>query len=294
MKNIAVMGGMAWFIVALVVSPSRGAEPDKVHPLVNSLGMKFVSVRIAGEKPVLFCICKTRVRDFEAFVNDTHYAASKDAWSLGTKAQGTRNVDNWKSPGFAQSELHPVCCVSHKDAVAFCEWLSKKEAKHYRLPTDHEWSCAVGIGDKERAEDGPRGNHRKIPGVFPWGTQWPPPKGAGNYCGQECAGAPLVPKNYKGIDGYRDEFVFTSPVGSFDPNTLGLYDMGGNLWEWCDDIMDPKLDNRQRVLRGGCWGDEVAACLLSSFRRYEVAEERAIIYGFRVVIDENPPKEKKK
>jgi formylglycine-generating enzyme required for sulfatase activity len=184
--------------------------------------------------------------------------------------------------------------VSYKDAVAFCEWLSKKEGKNYRLPSDHEWSCAVGIGDRERAEDGPRGNHRKIAGVYPWGTQWPPPKGAGNYCGQECRGAPGLPKSYRGIEDYRDDFVFTSPVGSFNPNPLGLYDMGGNLWEWCADFMDPNGDRKQRVLRGGSWGDDVATCLLSSFRRHELPEVRGIVFGFRIVLDENPAPEKKK
>jgi len=188
-----------------------------------------------------------------------------------------------------------VCGVSYLDAVAFCVWLSKKEGKHYRLPSDHEWSCAVGIGEKEHAEDGPRGNHRKIDNIYPWGTQWPPPKGAGNYAGEECREAPGLPKKYSFIEGYRDGFVFTSPVGSFDPNPLGLYDLGGYLWEWCDDFMDPHAERRHRVLRGGSWGDDVAVCLLASFRRHELPDERGVVYGFRVVLDENPvPVEVKK
>jgi formylglycine-generating enzyme required for sulfatase activity len=206
---------------------------------------------------------------------------------MTSKGQPDHNVANWKAPGFAQTELNPVCGVSYLDAVAFCAWLSKKEGKHYRLPTDHEWSCAVGIGDKERAEDGPRGNHRKIDNVYPWGTQWPPPKGAGNYAGEECRDAPGLPKKYSFIEGYLDGFVFTSPVGSFNPNQLGLYDLGGNLWEWCDDFMDPHTERRHRVLRGGSWGDDVAVCLLASFRRHELPDERGVVYGFRVVLDEN-------
>jgi len=262
------------------------AGPDKDHPFENSLGMRFVPVPVAEGKPVLFCVWKTRVKDFAAFANDTHYDATQKMYSFGTKGQGDRNVFNWKSPGFPQTDLHPVCGVSYVDAVAFCQWLSKKESKHYRLPSDHEWSCAAGIGDKERASDGPRGNHRKLAGVYPWGAQWPPPKGAGNYAGEECRGLPNFPKKYAVIDGYRDGFAFTSPVGSFDANALGLYDLGGNLWEWCDDWMD--ADHRHRVLRGGSWSDVVPECLLSSFRKHDLPDTRGIVYGFRVVLDPEP------
>jgi len=281
---------LAWLIAGLNVSLAWGDVPDKKHPFENTLGMRFVPVPIDGGKPLLFCVWKTRVKDFDAFVTDTHYDATKDMWSFGNKGQGDHNVANWKSPGFAQTELHPVCGVSYLDGTAFCQWLSKKESRHYRLPTDHEWSCAVGIGDKEHASDGPRGNHRKIDGVYPWGTQWPPPKGAGNSAGEECRGLPNFPRNYVVIDGYRDAFTFTSPVGSFDANVLGLYDLGGNLWEWCDDWMD--ADHKQRVLRGGSWGDEVAACLLSSFRKHDLPDYRGIVYGFRVVLEQTLSEQK--
>lgn len=279
-----------WLIVALTASYGWGAELDKDHPFVNSLGMRFVPVPIPGGKPVLFCTWKTRVKDFDAFVAEAHYDATRDMYSLSPMGRGDHNVANWKAPGFSQTELNPVCGISYLDAVAFCAWLSKKEAKHYRLPTDHEWSCAVGIGEKEKEADGPRGNHLKIQGVYPWGTQWPPPRGVGNYAGEECHGLPILPKDFAVIRGCRDGFVFTSPVGSFEPNPLGLFDLGGNLWEWCADWMDP--DHRNRVLRGGSWGDDLPVCLLASFRRHELPEERGIIYGFRVVLDERAAGEK--
>ena len=281
---------LAWLIVTANVPLAWGDAPDKDHPLENTLGMRFVPVPAGYKKPLLFSIWKTRVKDFDAFVTDAHYDATKDMWSFGSKGQGDHNVANWKSPGFPQTDLHPVCGVSFVDAVAFCQWLSKKESRQYRLPTDHEWSCAVGIGDRERAADGPRGNHRKIDGVYPWGTQWPPPKGAGNYAGEECRGLANFPRNYATIEGYRDEFIYTSPVGSFDANPLGLYDLGGNLWEWCDDWMD--ADHRHRVLRGGSWGDEVPTCLLSSFRKHDQPDYRGVVYGFRVVLDQGVPDEK--
>jgi formylglycine-generating enzyme required for sulfatase activity len=260
-------------------SSDKGKQPV----VVNTIGMKFVSVPIAGGKPVLFSIWKTRVKDFEAFVADTKYDATKDMFSLSPHGAPEHNVNNWKLPGFDQTGLHPVCGVSYADAIAFCAWLSKKEAKHYRLPTDHEWSCAVGIGDKETGGT-PRARHGKIEGVYPWGAQWPPPQGAGNYAGEECEGQKSLPGKYGFIKGYRDGFVFTSPVGSFDPNPLGLYDLGGNLWEWCDDRMD--ADRVHRVLRGGSWGDHVPACLLASFRNHDLPTNRGVVFGFRVVLEQ--------
>jgi formylglycine-generating enzyme required for sulfatase activity len=291
-RTLIRLFALAWLIAMANVPLAWADAPDKEHPFENSLGMRFVPVPVGYKQPLLFSIWKTRVKDFDVFVTATHYDATKDMWSFGSKGQGDHNVANWKSPGFAQTDLHPVCGVSFVDAVAFCQWLSKKESRQYRLPTDHEWSCAVGIGDRERASDGPRGNHRKIDGVYPWGTQWPPPKGAGNYAGEECRGLPSFPHNYTTIEGYRDGFAYTSPVGSFDANAFGLYDLGGNLWEWCDDWMD--ADHRHRVLRGGSWGDVVAACLLSSFRKHDQPDYRGVVYGFRVVLEQAAVNQKDK
>jgi formylglycine-generating enzyme required for sulfatase activity len=273
------VGPFALLLAVLLASLGRAED----QPVVNSLGMKFVPVPVPGAKPVLFCIWKTRVKDFAAFTNDANYNATKDMYSLTASGKQDRNVANWKAPGFAQTEEHPVCGISHVDAVAFCTWLSKKEGKHYRLPTDREWSCAAGIGDRETG-DSPRERHKKLQGVFPWGTQWPPPQGTGNFAGKECQGAKVLPQNYAVIDGYEDGFIFTSPVGSFGANALGLYDLGGNLWEWCDDWMD--TDHRHRVLRGGSWADYLPECLLASFRFHDRPETRGTVYGFRVVLDE--------
>ena len=283
----------AVFIVCLFVTWSPGDARadgfDKQHPFVNSLGMQFVPVQIPGGSPVLFSVWKTRVKDFEAFANETGYDATKDMHSLNSKGNGDQNIGNWKSPGFAQTELHPVCGVSHIDAIAFCAWLSKKENRHYRLPSDHEWSCAASDGDKEKDADGPRQNQRRTD-TYPWGNnKWPPPKKSGNFAGEECTGATILPQNFLVIPGYRDDFMFTSPVGSFDPNPLGLYDLGGNLCEWCGDFMDndpQRRERRNRVLRGSSWADSSRVCLLCSFRRHDVPDTRGNIYGFRVVLDE--------
>jgi len=99
-----------------------------------------------------------------------------------------------------------------------------------------------------------------------WGTQWPPPRGAGNY------------DSSLNVDSYEH----TSPVGSFGANRYGLYDMGGNVWQWCEDFYAGQSGDR--VLRGGSWGDYESGRLLSSCRLVNAPGLRSSSRGFRVVL----------
>jgi formylglycine-generating enzyme required for sulfatase activity len=148
----------------------------------------------------------------------------------------------------------------------------------YRLPTDAEWSWAVGIGERERGAT-PAGKNLELKDVYPWGTGWPPPKGAGNYCDEA---AHRANPSWSYIQGYDDGFVYTSPVGSFAPTRDGLYDLGGNVWEWCQDWWDKKQE--WRVLRGGSWSFGVPVFLLSSYRLSYTPGNRGSPLGFRVVL----------
>ena len=223
---------------------------------VNSLGMEFVRV---PKLDALFCIWDTRVEDYRAYV------------------EANPRVDGkWKNAGFKQKDTEPVVNINWSEANAFCTWLTQKERaegkitaqQEYRLPTDKEWSAAVG-------------DHK-----FPWGDQWPPPKGAGNY-------AP---------DFKVDDFDKTSPVGSFAANEFGLYDMGGNVWQWCSDwyqwdMNDPAISGMYtwlkvdgggktyRVVRGASWssgGDQ--AYLSSGYRDRGEPDRHRNNYGFRCVL----------
>ncbi len=141
---------------------------------------------------------------------------------------------------FVQADGHPpggddrlgrcagVLCVADVGRV----WEIKAGQK-YRLPTDAEWSVAVGLG-KERGNT-PREKSGLKKGGYPWGNYGPPRKGAGNYFGSLKV----------------DKFYYTSPAGSFAANKLGLHDMGGNVWEWCEDWYDPS-EKKYRVWRGPC------------------------------------------
>jgi formylglycine-generating enzyme required for sulfatase activity len=214
---------------------------------------------------VLFCIWPTRIKDFEVFAKESNLRSK-----------------TWRAPGFEQGPDHPVVNVSWKDAIAFCRWLTDRERKAgtlsatqvYRLPTDREWSKAIGLPTERNGS--PAARDMRIPDVYPWGTQWPPPANAGNYSGEE-TGADAA------IKGYNDGFAWTSPVGSFPPNNLGLFDMSGNVWQWCMDAWNN--EPTARVLRGASWydGGLKPSSLLSSFRAHAKPDTAKDTYGFRVV-----------
>jgi serine/threonine protein kinase len=263
------------------------AQPDLKSPWTNSLGMEFAPV--PGTQ-ALFCKWLTRVQDFEAFVKATGHDATEGMHSL--KADGWKQSgDAWESPGFEQGPAHPVCGVNWDDAQAFCLWLTQRErqAKRlkpeqlYRLPKDWEWSVAVGLVEPRTGT--PKEKSEKIPDVYPWGREWPPPRGAGNFAGAEARGADWPP-DLGVIAGYDDGFPRTSPVGSFAANQFGLFDMAGNLWEWCEDWSDGQ--KKTRVLRSGSWLNYAPVRLLSSFRLSFQQAYRVSSVGFRIVLAATP------
>jgi hypothetical protein len=164
------------------ITPDDLAKATKASPFTNSLGMKFVPVPVTGGpkggERLLFSMWETRVQDYDVFVRDTKPA--------------------WGSPEFSQGPTHPAVMVSWADARAFADWLTARERQEhklpasavYRLPTDREWSCAVGIGDRESADLIPEQKYQKVAGIFPWGQKWPPPPRSGNYWSEELR--PLV------------------------------------------------------------------------------------------------------
>ena len=228
------------------VSPSR---PPAAQIYTNSLGMIFVPVNGTS---VQFSIWDTRVQDYQSFVSATGR--------------------QWPKPTGIQGPTHPAIYVSWEDAKAFCEWLTKLEqsagrlsaAQSYRLPTDAEWSIAAGLGDE--SGNSPAEKSGKITNVYPWGKQWPPPRGAGNYDSSLRV----------------DDYAKTSPVGSFPANPFGLYDMGGNVWQPCEDEYRP--GSGSRVLRGASWGDASPDVLLSSWRTDGHIDPRYDGIGFRCVL----------
>ena len=235
-----------------------------VRSFTNTLGMKFVPV--PGTK-VLFCIHETRRKDYSIFA-----AANpnlNDKWRNPVLDNGT--------PVGTRSDDEPVVNVGWQDAVDFCAWLSKQEGHVYRLPTDREWSFAVGIGEEESETATPGALNGKIKGKYPWGKAWPPPKGSANLRDQSSS---KIDKERRPIKGYNDGFPTLAPVMSFKPNNLGIYDLAGNVWEWCADWGNGAHEGR--VVRGGSWYTD---SIPSSMRMTPHPGVRIWDYGFRCVVE---------
>jgi formylglycine-generating enzyme required for sulfatase activity len=269
-------------IAALAVSCAHwqappGDSPPAVSRWTNTLGMVFVPVPPAK---VSFSIWETRVQDFAAFV----------------ASQPNLDGTNWShafyhgvTPVSAGPDF-PVVNVSWNDANHFCAWLTQTERatgkisaqQRYRLPSDAEWSFAVGIGGRESGAT-PKEKSARLENVFPWGTNFPPPPGAGNFADQTALD---YFTSWPHIQNYQDGFVTTAPVGSFTPNALGLYDLAGNALEWCEDFYD--ASQRQNVLRGGAWNNCGPKSLLSSYREHVAPARFSVVTGFRCVLQTNP------
>ena len=165
----------------------------------------------------------------------------------------------------------PVEQVSWTDAMEFCQKLSVKEGVTYRLPTEAEWEYAARAGTTTPFHFGTmlNGDRANVDGGFPYGTTTKGP--------------------------YLQR---TTTVGSYAKNAFGLFDMHGNVWEWCEDIYDakayasrsgrttdPKVTSglQDRVLRGGSWY-LLSRNTRSANRGTFSPDNRNDSYGFRVVI----------
>jgi formylglycine-generating enzyme required for sulfatase activity len=167
------------------------------------------------------------------------------------------NNDKWKETNKPGKEDYPAINVSSLDALAYCEWLSIVTGKKYRLPTEAEWEYAAGGNQQVR---------------FSWGNGWEPSLANAGKQNQE-----------------------TARVGSYPPNAFGLYDMTGNVWEWCSDLFkdsyysespqsNPKgpEDGNSRVMRGGAWNSPEQFGRIN-FRSHNAPDIRNLTIGFRIV-----------
>ncbi len=178
---------------------------------------------------------------------------------------------NWRKTGYPQRDDHPVVCVSWNDANAFADWLSKETGRKFRLPTEAEWEYAARAGSD---------------GIFFWG----------NDESMACVYANVADKghDWKFYFPCDDGFKFTAPVGSYKPNAFGLYDMLGNVWEWCADIYASDAYSKHardnpiyegggscRVGRGGSWDDYARNCRCA-LRYCDSPGNRNVNLGFRL------------
>jgi formylglycine-generating enzyme required for sulfatase activity/serine/threonine protein kinase len=279
--------------------------------IVNSIGMRFTLIppgefvmgspdsdvkardhekpqhRVRISKPFYLGVHEATRGQFQQFVDATGYRTDAETnskgglgWIPDRRVFEQDRKFSWRNPGFEQTSDHPVVLVTWNDAAAYCQWLSRIEDKTYRVPTEAEWeyACRAMTSTRYFSGDDPE----SLAAV-------------GNVID-----ATMVEKypDYRVMAiAARDGFVYTAPVGQYQPNTFGLYDMHGNAHEWCQDgydagyyqrspLVDPvgPAQSSSRVLRGGCaitqWFEARSA------NRFALSPSFAIaIAGFRVALD---------
>ena len=230
-----------------------------------------------------FAMCKyaVTVSDFQYFIKESGYRTDAEKENSSLVFDGKKFVDregvNWRHDVLgserSQNELnHPVLHVSWNDAVAYCRWLSEKRGERFRLPTEaeREYACRGGM-------------------TTPFNTGENLTTDQANYNGK-------IPyrNNPEGV--YRKQTV---PVDFFEPNSFGLYNMHGNVWEWCSDWYGETyyeecrkqgvVENPQgpetgsdRALRGGSWDNSARGCR-SAYRSGGSPGLRINFIGFRLV-----------
>ena len=236
--------------------------------------------RVNITRPFLLAVHETTVAEFARFVNDTGYQtdAEKGGWAIGwvDKIEGTVKGASWRKPTIEQTPDDPVVCVSWNDAVAFCQWLSRKEGRKYRLLTEAEWEYACRAGTTS---------------AYPWAND---ANGGSGWCNAADQTAKRE-RPLKVVFSWSDGYAFTSPVGIFRANPWGLHDMIGNANEWCADryaeypdneVTDPAgpMQGSLRILRGGSWysGPRTSR---AAFRDRLAPTGCNFFSGFRVALD---------
>jgi len=200
------------------------------------------------------------VKEYLDFVFETR--SNQPVWYDERSDIKTSVSTNYAQFGSGSAETYPILGISWNNAVAYCEWLSKKTSKHFRLPTEAEWEYAARGGRFSNSYEFSGSND---PDEVAW---------------------------------YWNNAENTAhPVGEKKPNELGIFDMSGNVWEWCNDWYNAKYyslspqNNPQgdstgtsKVIRGGSWfsvGDAINTTSRDSYN----PSNRFINYGFRVVCD---------
>ena len=226
-----------------------------------------ISRRIAmGQYPVTF-------EDYDLYVSamGVERPVDKDRGFLktlfGKKPERPKGPEQPDDKGWGRGR-RPVISVNWHDAKAYAFWLSEQTGKRYRLPSESEWEYAARAGTET---------------AYSWGDE--------------------IGVNRANCDGGGSQWddKQTSPVGSFEPNAFGLYDMHGNVCEWVEDCWHDNYegapsdgrawtsggDSNRAVVRGGCCGS-VPRGLRSAYRGWSPPSNRLNLDGFRLVQDLNP------
>jgi formylglycine-generating enzyme required for sulfatase activity len=310
MKKISNYIKLGYLVTLLFATPYAHLHADSDKNIENSLGMKFVLIpagkfmmgsreaphqvvrkgggkvedfqrehplhQVKITKSFYMQTTEVTIKQFSEFVRATEYLTSAQFYGYSwvwRKAWLKVEGASWHQPlGPGDSTYitnsHPVVQVNWYDTMAFCKWLSEKEGKIYRLPTEAEWEyvCRAGTNTPFSYGKTISSDQANFEGTYVYGDS---PKGI-----------------------YREIIL---PVGSFSPNAWGVFDMHGNVWEWCSDFFgvdyykisptqDPPGPNSGdfRVIRGGSWYN-YARILRSALRFGKDPSNQDSNLGFRVV-----------
>jgi formylglycine-generating enzyme required for sulfatase activity len=262
----------------LVVVPAgsfmMGSPPDEPQRELPDKGAETPQHQVTIVAPFAVGRYAVTRREFRAFVQATNHQTTRpaptvlvdDLWSTPPDA-------SWRYPGFEQEDNHPVTCVSWEDAKAYIVWLSQHTGKPYRLLSEAEWEYVARAGTTT---------------PFWWGSDVSPTQA--NYDGRQL---------YDGRGDKGDYRKMTVPAQAFAANPWGIYNVHGNVWEWCEDVWlatyegapsdgTPRLQNgashlgeTTRVLRGGSWYAKPWN-IRSASREWAPQNTRVSIRGFRV------------
>jgi formylglycine-generating enzyme len=232
--------------------------------------------------PFYISATEVTVKQFRQFVKAARYKTDAERGDGGmvfsTKENRwvPRKEMKWDSTPWKIHDDQPVVFVSWNDAEAFCKWLSRKEKRTYRLPTEAEWEMACRGG--------------AVWARYPWGNRLP-----GDNDTNFGDGNPKLPESLTTVD---DGYQYVAPVGSYPPNGYGLYDMAGNVMEWVEDrydrnyyenspLVDPKGGSvgESRVNKGGNFYASPADSRCA-FRGFSGPTMNFFNLGFRVVMEE--------
>ena len=226
------------------------------------------------------------VGQWRRFVQDTGFKteAERDGRAIVLIRENweEKAVYYWDNPGFRQTDDHPVTCVSWNDVQVFIRWLNMKGKERYRLPSEAEWEYACRAGTKTACF---------------WGDN---PDDACMYANVHDLSSERVNKFRRTPHDCDDGSAVMASVRSFRPNPFGLYDMLGNIYEWCQDraewkfkkmtdtyldgIVDPLSTNGSlRIIRGGSW-DSGRRGVRCAARVRHPPEIRAVYLGFRLIL----------
>jgi hypothetical protein len=195
------------------------------------------------------------VGQWRIFAHETGYKtkAENDGWAYKWEnkwvKKWVKKYIYWDNPKFYQTDNHPVTCICWNDTERFINWLNGKDNKKYRLPAEAEWEYACRAGTKTQYYTGDTEADLNRAGWY------------------------LVNSDSK-----------THPVCEKKPNAFGLYDMHGNVWEWCQDNYYPDIKTGNHVIRGGSYLHEKDFCSSGKRGGKETQENAYCDIGFRLVM----------